>query len=104
MTTRSDNLDLLRKLNGGHNHTAKKLASVTNSTYISKMAYGEIEISDIQARKIEKTLQLPCGWMDRDNIQLLKIEETEFKILSQLTTQPQLAKDGLLSFLSALTK
>ena len=103
MTTRSENMDLLRKLNGGHNRAAKKLASVTNSSYISKMSYGEMEISDHQAREIEKILQLPCGWMDRDNALLLKIGETEFKILSQLITQPLLAKEGLLSFLSAST-
>lgn len=102
---RSDNLNLIRKiLIGRHKDTAKELAKVANSNYISQMATGDMEISDHQAREIEITLQLPCGWMDRDNIQLLKIEATEFNILSHITTQPQFAKDGLLSFLSASTK
>lgn len=104
MTTRSDNLDLLRKIHGGHNRTAKKLAKVANSNYISQMATGGMEISDHQARDIEKILQLPCNWMDRDNINLLKIDETEFKLLSLLITLPQFARDGLLNFLSASIK
>ena len=72
MTTRSDNLDLLRKIHGGHNRTTKKLAKVANSNYISQMATGGMEISDHQARDIEKILQLPCNWMDRDRYKSVK--------------------------------
>jgi hypothetical protein len=103
-TIRSNNLSLIRWLNHGHTNTSNKLNSITNSNYISKMTTGDMEISDYQAREIEKTLQLPSGWMDRDNAQLLKIDETEFKILSLLTDQSLVAKDGLLCFLSASKK
>ena len=60
-TTRSKNLDLIRWLNFGHENTAKKLISLTNANYLSKMATGDMEISDHNARSIESTLKMPAG-------------------------------------------
>ena len=102
-TIRSKNLDLIRWLNHGHKNAAKKLSNITNENYISQMATGDMQISDIDARQIEKELALPEGWMDRDNIELLAMSVTEFKIYSCLNNQPEIAKDGLLNFLISST-
>jgi len=100
-TIRSTNLDLIRWLNHGHKNTAAKLSAITNENYISKMATGDMAISDYDARQIEKTLSLPDGWMDRDNIALLSMGKADFKIHCFLSNQPQTAKDGLLAFLES---
>lgn len=100
-TIRSRNLDLIRWLNHGHKNTAKKLSSLTNENYISQMATGDMEISDHNARQIEKTLSLPDGWMDRDNVSILSMSKVDFKIYSHLNSQSQIAKDGLLAFLES---
>jgi hypothetical protein len=100
-TIRSINLDLIRWLNHGHTNTAKTLSSLTNENYISKMATGDREISDNDARQIEKILSLPYGWMDRDNISMLSMSEVDFKIYAHLNSQSQSAKNGLLAFLEA---
>lgn len=97
---RSRNLGLIRHLNGGHNNAASKLASVTNSNYLSKMIAGEMDISDYKARIIEGTLQLPAGWMDRDNFLLLDMSPVQSEIFSCITKLSTERQAALLSFLS----
>ena len=100
---RSKNLDLIRWLNHGHENTAKKLAAIiTNTNYLSKMATGDMEISDRKARSIEKTLDLPTGWLDRNNVELLHMTYTEFKLHEQLDNCSDNAKDGLVQFVSSV--
>ncbi len=101
-TIRSRNLDLVRWLNYGHVNTAKKLALVTNANYLSKMATGDMEIGDRKARNVEKTLELPVGWMDRDNVALLKMTPTEFEIHRLVAKYPDDTKAALATFLSSL--
>lgn len=99
-TTRSRNLDLIRWLNFGHENTAKKLVSITNANYLSKMATGDMEISDRKARSIERATELPLGWLDRDNIAMLKMTPLECQIhqlVSQLSQEKQSALLALLT-------
>lgn len=103
-TTRSRNLDLIRWLNFGHESTAKKLASVTNSNYLSKMATGDMEIGDRKARALEKTLELPAGWIDRDNVAMLKMSASEFELYQLLARLPEESRVALLSFLSSVQR
>ncbi len=103
-TTRSTNLDLIRWLNYGHENTAKKLSAVTNTNYLSKMATGDMEISDQAARTIEKTLELPVGWLDRDNIAMLNLSPTEFELRQLVANLPNESKVALLGFLSSVQK
>jgi hypothetical protein len=100
-TIRSRNLDLIRWLDYGHKHTAKKLDSITNTNYLSKMATGEMEISDRKARSIEKTLGFPVGWLDRDNVALVMTTATDFELHRLLVDYPEDAKAGLVKFLMA---
>lgn len=99
-TTRSTNIDLIRWLNYGHDNTAKKLAAVINANYLSKMATGDMEVTDKKARQIEKVFDLPAGWLDRDNIALLKINALDFDIHKIVLGYSDDAKNGLLAFIS----
>lgn len=104
-TARSKNLDLIRWLNYGHVKTAKKLkAVVTNDRYLSKMATGDMAISDHKARSIEKALDLPTGWLDRNNLELLQMSSSEFALNSQLHNCSDNAKNGLAQFLSSMSQ
>ena len=104
-TTRSTNLDLIRWLNFGHERTAKKLASViTNSAYLSKMATGDMEVSDRKARVIEKELNLPSGWMDRDNTAILKTPAEDLSLLQSLSKLSAEAKSVLHTFVVATSR
>lgn len=99
-TTRSTNIDLIRWLNYGHDNTAKKLAAVINANYLSKMATGDMKVTDKKARQIEKVFDLPAGWLDRDNIALLKINALDFDIHKIVLGCSDVAKKGLLAFIS----
>lgn len=103
-TIRSRNLDLIRWLDCGHKHTVKKLDSITNANYLSKMATGEMEISDLKARSIEKAIDFPVGWMDRDNVALIMTTAIDFELHRLLANYPEDAKAGLVKFLMAETK
>jgi len=64
------------------------------------MATGQMNISDYTARAIERALELPEGWMDRDNISILNMSLTQSQIhflVSKLTIEKQTA---LFNFLS----
>jgi hypothetical protein len=76
---RARNLYLLRSFFGGHTGLAKKLKSITNSAYLSEMA-DKREITDEIARLIESTLELPDGWMDRDNHRILEMSPLQAKV------------------------
>lgn len=101
MNIRAKNLDLIRWINGGQENTAAKLSDVTNYNYISKMATGDMEISDNQARKIERIMSLPNGWMDRENLSMLLMKEADFKIYTRIKEKTETAKNGLLAFLES---
>lgn len=101
-TTRSKNLDLIRWLNFGHKNTAKKLISLTNANYLSKMATGDMEISDRNARSFEDTLKMPTGWLDRDNLALIKMTAIDSDIYQATTALPDASKAALLAFVRTL--
>lgn len=99
-TVRSRNLDLIRWLNYGHENTAKKLSHITNSSYVSKMSTGDMEISDRRARSIEKAVELPVGWLDRDNVAILKMTPIEAQIQIFVATLPEEKQSALLKLLT----
>jgi hypothetical protein len=101
-TLRSNNLDLIRWMNYGHENTAEKLAPViSNAAYLSKMATGDMEISDRKARAIEKELNLPTGWMDRDNEAVLVTPSEDIAVLAGLAKLSSAAKLNLARFLAS---
>jgi hypothetical protein len=89
-------------LNFGHENTAKKLSAViSNAAYLSKMATGDMEITDRKARAVEKELGLPVGWMDRDNVAFLKTPADDYSLLQVLTTLRSEAKPHLERFIAS---
>ena len=104
-TTRSTNLDLIRWINFGNENTAKILVSIiTNTAYLSKMATGDMEISDRKARTIEKVLKLPSGWMDRDNLAILRTPAEDMVVLATLPKLSTDAKVNLAKFLASCSE
>ena len=99
-TTRSRNLDLIRWLHFGHESTAKLLAPVTNANYLSRMATGEMEITDRKARSIERASALPPEWLDRDNIEILKMSSVDHQLCKLISMLSDKKKVSLLQFLA----
>lgn len=99
-TTRSRNLDLIRWLHGGHNSTSKELSNIAHQGDISKMATGQMEISEWKARSMERAVDLPDGWMDRDNISILKMSLIEAQIHQLVATLPEEKQSALLKLLA----
>lgn len=98
-TLRARNLDLAREVRGGHNVVSEKLRDIANRCYVSEMVHGRRAISDHQARHIERALNLPIGWLDRDNHALLNIAESEFELLSLLRSLPDSKQRALMDLL-----
>lgn len=99
-TIRATNLSLARYMNFGHNNTAHKVRRVVNSNYLSKMALGQMELGNYTAREIESALEYPSGWLDRDNVMLLKLTVEQYKLLNLVLDLPlpkQLALTSLLT-------
>ena len=102
-TTRSQNLDLIRWLNFGHENTAKKLINLTNANYLSKMATGDMEISDHIARNIELTLNMPAGWLDRDNLSLINMSALDSELCQVAKSLSDASKTALLTLIRTLS-
>lgn len=98
-TTRSRNLDLIRWLHGGHKNTSKELSNIAHQGDISKMATGQMEIREWTARSIEKAVELPDGWMDRDNISILKMSPIQAQIHQLVVALPKEKQSALLKLL-----
>lgn len=101
-TTRAQNLELIRWLNLGHENTAKKLVNLTNANYLSKMATGDMDISDNIARKIELTLNMPLGWLDRDNLSLIKMSALDYELHQVAKLLSDSSKTALLQLIKTL--
>ncbi len=101
-TTRSRNLDLIRWLNFGHENTAKKVLRLTNANYLSKMATGDMEISDQMARDIESELDMPLDWLDRANIDVIGMGNLEYEAWQATKSLSNESKSALLAFLQTL--
>ena len=98
-TIRATNLHLARDMNFGNTYTARKLSGVLNASYLSKMARGEMEICDFTARKVESKLELPIGWLDRDNNLFLRLTDEQCKLLTLAVSLPHLKQLALTALL-----
>ena len=101
-TTRSKNIDLIRWLNFGHKNTSIKLINLTNANYLSKMATGDMEISDHDARNIESALKMSTGWLDRDNLALINMSAIDSDIYQASMALTEASKAALLRFVRTL--
>ena len=92
-TNRSRNLDQNRWLNFGHENTAKRILRLTNANYLSKMT-----------RDIVSELDMPMGWPDRDNIDVIGMGmgKMEYESWKAMKSQSDESKSALLVFLRTL--
>jgi hypothetical protein len=102
-TNRSENLRLIRLMYSTHEHTAVKLKSVvSNESKLSALTNGTKPTNDETARGIEMVLALPKGWLDRDNISIIKeMTQTDFELMEKLLTISPEAKEGLQKFIES---
>jgi hypothetical protein len=98
----SNNLKIIRLMNGTHGYTAERLKSVvSNESLLSDYTNGKKNVSDYTARGIEQVLELPNGWLERDNLSIINtMSKTDFELVKKLINIPKEAKDGLYQFIN----
>tara|TARA_R110001592_G_scaffold121_1_gene671 strand:- start:1065 stop:1382 length:318 start_codon:yes stop_codon:yes gene_type:complete len=103
-STRSENLKLIRLMNYTHEHTAEKLKSVvSNECKLSDLTNDKRPTDDHTARGIEKVLGLPKGWLDRDNMEIIKsMSQIDFDLVQKLSNISDEAKVGLYKFIDSI--
>ena len=100
-STRSRNLDLLRWYHYGNENLSSKISRVvTNRTYVSKMCTDDMPIGDITARAIESVLGLPNGWLDRNTVVMVEMNELDWELHTKTSSLSDTAKRNLLDFIS----
>lgn len=83
LDTRRARLRLLIAQWGGAVNLAGRLG-YDSSSYISQMTTGVRPISEKTARKIENTLDLPTGWLDKDDAQPARPAPLDTRLLSNV--------------------
>ena len=58
----------------------------------SKMATGEMEITDQISREIESSFGLPSNWLDRDNEKIAKMSREDYELMTIVLTLSQDSK------------
>lgn len=102
---RQKNLYLLRYFHEGLGNFAKVLEPIANEAALIRMGQGKAELSDDMARNIETNLDLPKGWMDRDNEMILKrMTSDEYDLVRALVDMPEDCKTTLITFLHTLPR
>lgn len=101
---RSENLRLIRLMNHTHVNTAEKLKSVvSNECKLSDLTNDKKPTDDYTARGIENVLGLPIGWLDRDNMKIIKsMSQMDFELVQKLSKLSDEAKDGLSKFIASI--
>ena len=79
---RRENFDLLRWVHGGNNRLAAILRDTPIRNYVSDIARGKRSCSKTCARSVETKLDYADGWLDRDNVSMLKLSRENFETLS----------------------
>jgi hypothetical protein len=97
-TTRSNNLDLVRWMKGGHKPTAKLMSDFTNESYVSEMATGQRPIGDVCAKNIERAVGLPPGWLDRDNERVLTMNSADYQLFQLASGLSKTSKEAVVNF------
>ena len=80
----SNNFRLLRFKYGDHESLCKKLVSATNSKELSDFSSAANEPSESMKREIEGLLKLPIGWLDRDNLSLTELIESDYLLVNSI--------------------
>ena len=104
ITVVSTNFDFLRWKYGTHKALQRRLQDLVSWNDLSAFALGNKAPSDALMRKIEVELKLQNGWLERDNIELLNIQNESYemlRILEKLGHKERKAVFGLVAALGA---
>src|SRR5688572_6768249 len=93
------NFSLLRHLRLGHANLVTELQGVAGWNEISKFATGDRGIGDYAARAIEKKLNLPEGWLDRDHAGFLKAGADVYGLFSLAQRTPPNIREAVRTIL-----
>lgn len=100
---RQKNLYLLRYFHEGLANVVIALKPLANEAALIRMGQGKAPISDNMARDIESKLDLPKGWMDRDNEMILKqMTAEEYDLVRAVVNIPEDCKAALIAFFHTL--
>ena len=101
-TTVSTNVDFLRWKYGTHKALAARLKAIVNWKELSDYALGNAELGPGRAASIEMTLNLPSGWIQRDNISLTALSVEDYELVSSVLSSSPQVKSALLGLLKAV--
>jgi hypothetical protein len=100
----SRNLDFLRWKYGTHEALQKELDGILNWNELSEYALGKKQMSPYRISTIEERLSLPKGWIERDNLSLLEISETDFALFKKIKESKQGVKEALIQLISSISE
>lgn len=97
MSRRARNLNLAKDMGLMRQNDLAELLQhiVQNKAYFSEMCLGKREIETSQARQIEEQMNLPTGWLDRDNLALLRMSKLEGEIHFSVSKLPREKQEAL---------
>ncbi|WIM04642.1 MAG: hypothetical protein OHM77_07985 [Candidatus Nitricoxidivorans perseverans] len=99
-TRRPENLRLLRTHANKHQRDFCSFSSLGPSAFsssqCSNIERGKAILTDIQARQIELSHDLPVGWLDRDNSVGLRLTNDEWRVIQLLRKAPQEARPAII--------
>ena len=100
----STNLDYLRWKYGTHEALSKKLEGILNWNELSKYSLGDKPIPKSRARAIENRLDMPDGWLDRDNFSLASLAKDDYLLVTKLLSASPKVKQAIGSLLHAIAE
>lgn len=85
---RSDNLRLLRAYINAHQDSFVEMLSLGSQSGYSKVERGEAMLGSGDARRIESELNLPVGWLERNNGDAMFLSNEEFQLIQAIREAP----------------
>jgi hypothetical protein len=68
------------------------------------MASGDREITDLEAKQIERILALPDGWMDREHLAMFGMSRVDYDIYSTISAKSERLSSDFWDFLPMAAK
>lgn len=100
---RSENLRLLRAYFNTTQDRFAELLGVSSQSQYSLFERGQKVLPSVEAREIERGLDLPDRWLDRANAQALFVATGQLAVLKELQRAPADASPLLAKVLNSLT-
>jgi len=97
--TRARNLFLARFLTGTERGQLEALEGDVSQATLQRQVKNEKPISNVDAVRYAKGFGLPPDWFDRDNEQLLRMSECDYRLVTAVLQLQAAQKEGLLSLL-----